>query len=149
MLPLGSQAGTNILLSNNICIGNPGLSTDSATIRIGTPGTHAVTALSGVAVTLNDGTTTLNATAGVENLRELRGTVTQNVSPTIQAGTGFTVTDAGVGRVNVLFTTPFLTVPSVVATAVIAGGTPIVLHCQKHKYIVGRDRLLYTSRRSK
>ncbi|MEI6236255.1 MAG: tail fiber domain-containing protein [Planctomycetota bacterium] len=45
---LGYGAGLNLLLSNNIAIGNEGVASDSGIIRIGTSGTHTDTYLAGV-----------------------------------------------------------------------------------------------------
>ena len=45
---LGDSAGANLLLNNNIAIGNVGLAADSGIIRIGTGGTHTDTYLAGV-----------------------------------------------------------------------------------------------------
>ena len=47
-IALGSDAGINVLLSDNISIGNDGDAADSGTTRIGTTGTHNKAYLSGV-----------------------------------------------------------------------------------------------------
>ena len=46
-IALGYQAGYNIFNNNNIDIGNVGNSSDNSIIRIGTPGTHTTTYLTG------------------------------------------------------------------------------------------------------
>ena len=55
---LGYRAGRNLLLDDNISIGNEGTGTDSGTIRIGTSGTHSSSFIAGIR-----GTTTGNADA--------------------------------------------------------------------------------------
>ena len=55
------------------------------------------------------------ATGGEENLRIVRGTVSDNA--TILAGTGFSVEKGGVGRYAIVFNTPFAGTPSVTITS--------------------------------
>lgn len=55
------------------------------------------------------------ATSGEENLRIVRGTVTQ--TGTIIQGTGFTVTNPATGRYTITFNTPFAATPTVTANS--------------------------------
>jgi trimeric autotransporter adhesin len=54
---LGSGAGANLTEGdNNIYLDNPGVDTESGTVRIGTPGTHTATFIAGISGTAVSGT---------------------------------------------------------------------------------------------
>ena len=80
-------------------------------------------------------TTPLLATAGVENLRVIRGTI--NADGTIARGTGFTVTKGTTGYYTINFSTAFKTVPDVVATTVGLGWV-----ASRDTLAVGRARVM-------
>ncbi len=73
------------------------------------------------------------AAAGDENLRIVRGRVNTNqplgcaATPTIGAGTGFTVTRQDCGEYTITFSTPFASAPVVTATGILSNGcAPVV-----------------------